>query len=223
MNNKPLIVQCDFDGTLIVNKASSGIKEEFGTEGWRSLEADYRAGKYSVEESNVRQFALLRASEYDIENYVNRELVVRDGLREFVAHCEELGIRFVIVSCGLDAYIRPTLKKYNIDYLETHSGQTEFYSSCGVNVKYFDPNGILITNGFKESFVRYFKSEGHIVVYMGDGMSDVAPAREADYVFARSTLRMKLAEHGIPHYEFETFNDVNDRIDSIMNEVKAKS
>lgn len=221
MNNKVLIVQSDFDGTITVDKTSTGIKEEFGSEGWQALESEYHAGNRSVEENNVLQYALVRASENDIADYVNREVVVRDGFQEFVAHCEDWGLRFVIVSSGLDAYINPTLKKYDIENLETHSGDASF-DSGGIQVKYLDPNGKAITSGFKESFVRYFKSKGHTVVYLGDGLSDVGPAKEADYVFARSDLRTNLAQQGAPHYTFETFNDVIEQIGVILKRANVQ-
>ena len=65
-----LLVQCDFDDTITVGNVSEAIREAFAPDGWRAMEEEYLAGKYSVEESNIRQFAPVRARKEDIEDFV---------------------------------------------------------------------------------------------------------------------------------------------------------
>jgi len=51
-----MIIQCDFDGTIIENNLSVLIREYFAPEAWRAIETDYLEGRITVEESNRRQF-----------------------------------------------------------------------------------------------------------------------------------------------------------------------
>ena len=218
--NSMLLVQCDFDDTISVGNVSIAIREAFGPGEWRRMDEEYHAGKYSVEESNIRQFALVPATAKDIEDFVFSEVVVRDGFADFVEYCRSEGVRLVVVSSGLDLYIDPTLRRIGLDHLEVHSGQARV-NGTGIRVEYADPSGSVIVRGFKESFLRDFKRSGNTVAYIGDGLSDIVPAGEADFVIARSTLRGHLKAEGIPFYSFETFNDVRGHVEGIRQLIES--
>ena len=75
-------------------------------------------------------------------------------------------------------------------------------------MRYLSPRGIEVSDGFKLSYDRAFRDAGDLVAYGGDGASDVAAARLAYAVFARSTLRDDLRDEHPRVYPFETFHDV---------------
>ncbi len=209
-----LLVQCDFDDTISVGNVSSAIREAFGNDDWRPIDEGYQAGRYSVEESNIRQFALIRVPKKELSEFVSTDVVVREGFEEFVEYCNASQIRLVIVSSGLDIYIVPTLKRLGLEHLEMHSAKADVTPS-GIGVSYTDPSGAPLTQGFKESFTREFKKNGHTVVYVGDGRSDIVPAGEADFAIARSFLERHLKANGVPYYGFETFADVRAHVEEI--------
>ena len=210
----PLLVQCDFDDTITVGNVSDAVRDEFSPVDWCPMEEEYVAGQYSVEESNIRQFGLITADRREIEEFVLGDVVVRYAFDEFVDYCRGEGIRLVVVSSGLDLYIQPVLHQLGLDDLEVFSAQTEVRPD-GIRVDYTDPSGSTITSGFKESYVRHFRSLGHTVACIGDGLSDVAPAVEADFAIARSTLQEHLTDRGVPHFAFETFSEVGGHLEEI--------
>lgn len=214
-----LIVQCDFDDTIAVGIVSTAILEAFASGGWRAMLQEYPGGKYSVEESNIRLFALVEAEKADIEEFVVGQVVLRYAFDEFVEYCQGEGIRLVIVSSGLDLYIQPTIRQLGLDHLEVYSGHA-LVTPKGVKVEYTNPSGALITQGFKESYVRHFKAEGNTVIYVGDGTSDIVPAGEADFVIARSTLEAHRKTNGLPYFGFETFNDVGKHVEEIRQRLR---
>lgn len=59
-----------------------------------------------------------------------------------------------------------------------------------------------------------------LIVFIGDGVSDLAAAREADVLFARSGLRLEeyCLEHNIPHIPFVTFADIKREIEALSRE-----
>ena len=215
-----LLVQCDFDDTVTIGNVSTSIREAFAPEDWTSMEEEFLSGKYSVEESNIRQFALVRADEAEIVDFVLGEVAFRYAFDEFVDYCQGEGIKLVIVSSGLDLYISPPLGQLGFDHLEVHSGKARV-TPGGIDVSYVDPAGAVITKGFKESYVRHFKSQGNTVVYVGDGLSDIVPAKEADFVIARSTLEQHLRANDLPHYTFDTFDDVGKHVEEIRHELEG--
>ena len=136
------------------------------------------------------------------------------GFGEVVEFCEGVGIRLAVVSSGLDIYIHPTLRKLGLDHLEMHSATAEVTPS-GIDVRYTDPSGAPIDRGFKDSYVRHFKSEAHTVIYVGDGLSDVSAAAAADFVIARSTLESRRRSEGLPYLPFSDFRDVLSHVQRI--------
>ena len=216
----PILVQCDFDDTVTVGNVSTAVRDEFCQVDWRTMEDEYLAGKYSVEESNVRQFGLIVADREEIEEFVVGDVVVRYAFDDFVDYCRGVGIRLVIVSSGLDLYIRPIMRQLGLEDLEIFSGSAEV-ASDGIRVEYSDPSGAPITSGFKESYLRHFQCQGNAVVYVGDGLSDIVPAQKADFVIARSTLREHLTGRGVSHFAFETFNDVGTHVEEVRQRLRG--
>ena len=209
-----LMVQCDFDDTITIGNVSTLLREAFAPDCWRDMEEEYYSGRYSVEESNIRQFALVKVTKEEIEEFVVAKVVVREGFNEFVDYCHEKGIKLVVVSSGLDLYINPTMNREGLAHLEVYSAEAQVTES-GIQVEYTDPSGSLITRGFKESYLRAFKRKGHTVIYLGDGLSDVVPATEGDFVIARSTLERHLRKVRVPCYGFGTFHDVIRHVEDV--------
>ena len=56
----------DFDDTVILENSTRLIFEKFATGHWRALEAEYHAGKMTVEQFNIAAFDLVEASEDDL-------------------------------------------------------------------------------------------------------------------------------------------------------------
>lgn len=64
-----------------------------------------------------------------------------------------------------------------------------------------------------------------LVIFIGDGVSDLAAAREADVLFARRGLRLEefCIEHKIPHIPFDSFRDIQGEIEKIVFEDAKKT
>jgi len=57
-----MLIQCDFDGTIIRNNMSVLLRENFARGDWRQIEAAYMQRSLTVEESNRQQYRLIRQS-----------------------------------------------------------------------------------------------------------------------------------------------------------------
>jgi hypothetical protein len=64
-----------------------------------------------------------------------------------------------------------------------------------------------------------------LIVFIGDGVSDLPAAREADVLFARRGLRLEeyCIEHGIPYIPFDSFADVKKEVEAISLEDQKKT
>lgn len=59
-----------------------------------------------------------------------------------------------------------------------------------------------------------------LIVFIGDGVSDLPAAREADVLFARRGLHLEeyCQEHDIPYIPFDTFADIKKKLQEIAEE-----
>jgi len=202
-----MIVQCYFDGTITKNNLSLLIREHFAPEVWRDIEADYLREQITVEESNRRQFALIKESKERLQEFVRCNIDVRQGFPEFIADCKVKGTPLVIVSSGLDFYIEAVLSKLGMSDIELYCGKTEF-NEKGIIVSYSNQTGNTIKQGFKVSKLNWLKQRDNTIIYIGDGLSDLEAARHANFVFATGHLAMLLKEEHIRWNQFNNFLDI---------------
>ncbi len=202
-----MIIQCDFDGTITRNNLSVLLRQNFARGDWQKVESDYLNGRMTVEQSNKLQYALIREPKDKLQEFVRQHIELRPGFVDFVRHCRDTTIPLVIVSSGLDFYIETALVHIGMEDLELHSGQTSFGQE-GILVSYTDPEGNLINEGFKRKHLTWLRKRDSHIVYIGDGLSDLDAARNADHIFATDHLLRLLSSSSVAFSEFSDFHDV---------------
>jgi 2-hydroxy-3-keto-5-methylthiopentenyl-1-phosphate phosphatase len=200
------LVQCDFDGTVTEKDASFFLLDAFAQGDWRRLLREYKEHRISVGQFNTAAFAMVKADEPALLEALKDKVKVRAGFQELVDYCLRKGFRFVIVSNGLDFYINAILKDLGLENIEVHAAQSSFHPE-GMRVQYIGPDGKRLEDGFKEAYIRSFLKLGYRVIYMGNGDSDVAPARYAHHVFATGELQANCRENDLNCKPFESFLD----------------
>ena len=195
----------DFDDTIILENSTRLILEQFGAGDWRGLEADYHAGKMTVEQFNIATFDLVEATEEQLVDAVRSGVHVRDGFIELCDWAHWNNWLPVVISNGFDFCLETVFASLGLDRVARHSGRTRF--SYRWRVRYDSPRGVEVQDGFKVAYAAAFKNSGDCVVYFGDGASDVPAAKMATAVFARDTLLERLAGHDRPVFPFESFRD----------------
>lgn len=201
------LVQCDFDGTITEEDTSFFLLDAFAQGDWRRLLQDYKEHKISVGEFNTKAFATVKADKHTLLEALKGAVKVRAGFHELVNYCLGEGFRLVIVSNGLDFYIKAVLKDLGLGNIEVYAAQASFHPE-GMKVQYVGPDGKRLENGFKEAYIKSFLKLGYKVIYVGNGDSDVAPAKYAHHVFATGDLLVYCRENNLKYKPFATFRDV---------------
>ena len=210
-NNRKILVQCDFDGTVTTEDISFMLLDAFAIGDWHKLDDEYGAGKITVGQFNERAFALVRAGKKEMLDYLKGKVVIRQGFKRFVRLCNEKGFRLVIVSNGLDFYIKQILTDIGLDNLEFHASETRFLAE-GLKVRYVDPDGKNVDSNFKDKYVSHFIYEGYKVAYIGNGTSDLSPAKRAQHVFATESLLKHCRRTGLICVPFTSFHEISEVI-----------
>ncbi len=201
------IVQCDFDGTITQEEQSFLLLDTFARGDWKQLLKDYREGKISVNYFNTKAFAMVKEDRQTLIDFVRSKVKIRDGFSELLACCHRNGFRFIIVSNGLDFYIRAILREIRVENIKVFAAQTRF-TSKGIEAKYIGPNGAQLESDFKEAYVNSFRRTGRRIMYVGDGLSDIRTAKQAQHIFARSELLNYCRKANLDCTPFVDLNDV---------------
>ena len=206
-----MIIQCDFDGTITRNNLSVLLRQRFARGDWQQIESDYLDGNLTVEQSNRLQYVLIKEPKERLQEFVRQHVEVRPGFVGFARYCHETGIPLVIVSSGLDFYIETVLAQIGMQNLELHCGQTSF-DKDGIVVSYTDPEGNIINEGFKKRYLNWLKKRDNDITYIGDGLSGLEAARNADHVFATDHLLRLLSTDSVAYSAFSDFYDLLNQI-----------
>jgi 2-hydroxy-3-keto-5-methylthiopentenyl-1-phosphate phosphatase len=206
---KPLLIACDFDGTITQRDALHVIVDQYGERDlWATLGPRVRRGEMTVEQAMQEEFSHVRATAAQVRDAVREHAPVRDGFHDFVAWCEALGHRLLVLSNGFRSIIEPVLADVGLERLEVVSNDARFGPN-GAQLVWADrgPRCLLCDRPCKRQPLRQ-RWDGERLVYVGDGISDRCASLLADVVFARDGLAEHLEASGVPFAPFDDFHDV---------------
>jgi len=158
------------------------------------------------------------------------ELEMDPGFKDFHEFCLRRNIPFNVISAGLKPVLKRLLDEFigsdkakHIDIVSNDLIIDDDTGEWQVEWRHDTPLGHDKSKTIKEARAQANEqSEGDrppLIVFIGDGVSDLPAAREADVLFARSGLRLEeyCVEHKIPFIPFESFGDIKKEIQTIIN------
>jgi len=210
-------VVVDFDGTVTERAVSYMLLERFGRPGWRDLDKAYAAGELNAREVVARQFSMVDATDQEVADFARQHVQLREGFTEFVSHLRGLGYPVAIASEGLDIYIDPVLEENGVEYVNVFYNEATRGADGRLVPRYPHPDMECEECGnCKSGLVKALQADGNYVVFIGNGRTDLCPARYANIVFARDGLARNLQEEGRPYILFEDFHDILEAWDSVV-------
>ena len=201
------VIQCDFDGTVTEDDTSFLLLDAFARGNWCRVLDQYKKHRISVGQFNRQVFATVKADEHTLLRALKGKVKIRDGFHELADYCSKQGFRLVIISNGLEFYIKATLEEIGLENVEAHAAQVQF-DPLGMKVRYMGPDGQELDDGFKEAYVELFLRQGYKVIYVGNGDSDIIPAQHAHRIFARGELLTYCRTNNLGCNAFDSFTDV---------------
>ncbi|PLR76121.1 2-hydroxy-3-keto-5-methylthiopentenyl-1-phosphate phosphatase [Bacillus sp. V3-13] len=215
-------VFCDFDGTITEKDNIIAIMEKFAPSDSEPLKEQILSGQISIMEGVGKLFSLLPSSLKDeIIDFAVENAVIRAGFKEFAAFLANEDIPLYIVSGGIDFFVEPILEgtgpitglycngsdfsAERIKILWPHSCDSHCSNGCGC---------------CKPSVIRSLDGENLDKIVIGDSITDVEAAKQADFILARDLLARKCEELGLPYKPFNTFFDC---VDSIREKIGVRA
>jgi 2-hydroxy-3-keto-5-methylthiopentenyl-1-phosphate phosphatase len=207
ISKKQPIIFCDFDGTITENDNIVAIMKRFAPPEWEPIKDNILAQRISIKKGVGQFFRLLPASlKEEITEFILNDAKIREGFGTFVEYIKKQEIDFIVVSGGMDFFVHPLLEEYD---LPIYCNEAKFDEST-IRVEWphsCDEKCDNECGNCKPSILRE-KGAGRFKVVIGDSITDLQAAKQADLVIARDFLLQKCQELKIPHTSFETFHDV---------------
>lgn len=200
-----IAVLSDFDGTITVEDVAELLLHEFTGDAWLAIERQH--ARIGTRETLHRQFDLVRAPQDRVLAAAKRLARLDPAFPPFLAFCRARGIPVEIVSEGFDAYLDPLLRMWNLDVPFRTNAAAFREDRIEITHPYADPTCTLCGT-CKMKRVLELRAAGYRVAYVGNGISDICPALEADLVFAKADLERLCLEHERAYVRFRDFADV---------------
>ncbi|MGV2940952.1 2-hydroxy-3-keto-5-methylthiopentenyl-1-phosphate phosphatase [Mesobacillus sp. LC4] len=208
------VIFCDFDGTVTEKDNIIAIMNEFGSDGWDEIKEAVLGRRISIREGVGKMFSLLPVSKKEeIIQFAVQNARIRPGFQEFLDYAHEEGIPVYIVSGGIDFFIEPIIQKFG-PLAGVYCNSSDF---TGSTIKIEWPNSCddQCSNDCgccKPSIMRKLEKKSAYKIVIGDSVTDLEAAKQADLVLARDYLKDKCEEWKIEHRPFETFYDCIDAL-----------
>ncbi|MBR2069771.1 MAG: MtnX-like HAD-IB family phosphatase [Candidatus Gastranaerophilales bacterium] len=206
---KDLIIVSDFDGTITKKDSLYNFFKSYANASWLEVEKLWEEGKISSKECLMREFELVEGLGEDLVNeYINNVELDLDFI-EFNNYRIKQGIKLIIVSDGIDYFIKKILAKYKIENIEIISNHAEFINKkLKLSFPNSNPDCKNASATCKCAVVSNLKKYYNKIVYLGDGVSDYCVCAKADILYAKGSLIKYCKANNINHIEFQNFKDV---------------
>ncbi|WP_088103372.1 2-hydroxy-3-keto-5-methylthiopentenyl-1-phosphate phosphatase [Halalkalibacter urbisdiaboli] len=208
---KQPVIFCDFDGTITNNDNIIVLMKRFAPPEWEAIKDDILGQKVTIQEGVSHLFSLLSTElKQDLISFLLETAEIRDGFREILLFTGERNIEFYVVSGGIDFFIYPLLEPFAILNNHIYCNGSDF---SGETITITWPNSCdeQCHNGCgccKPSIMRRFPAEEYERIVIGDSITDLQAAKQADIVYARDFLIEKCEELSIAYTPFTSFHDV---------------
>lgn len=211
----------DFDGTVTEEDVGVSILNTFSLEDWHVYEKLYLAGDISLRDCLAGEYTTLPSDEPTLTQHAVETTEIRKGFHDFVEYCSNQKWPTLIVSGGLDFYIRAILDKNGLSDQEFVSGHAVFSGGKRLSVRWDkEPLSCLRSGTCKCHYVSRMTAAGYSVVFIGDGITDTCVVDKADYVFARHRLASYCEEKNIIFSYFNTFYEIKELLSEIVKRRK---
>ena len=201
-----LIIVSDFDGTITAEDSLYKFFKDYAKDKWLEVENLWIEGKIGSMECLKREFELVEGLNKKLIDSYSSTIKLDPYFKNFI---EKNHHNFLIVSDGVDYFIKKILENNHLENIEVISNHGEFINDkFELSFPNKNDNCLNKSGTCKCSVIKKLKEKYKKVLYIGDGKSDFCAADKADILFAKGSLLKHCKLNNINCIEFENFNDI---------------
>lgn len=201
------IVFCDFDGTITAQETFVGMLKAFTPELSAQLMPRMYDRSLTLREGVRQLLESIPSQRYNEIIEFALEQPIRPGLKELLDFLGEQSIPFVVISGGVHAMIEAVLQREGLlgqvkAIAAVHLDRTREFLKV---VSHYEGETELIA---KVQVMSQYPAQETIAI--GDSVTDINMALQADLVFARDRLPTYLDAEGKPYLPWSDFFKIRD-------------
>jgi 2-hydroxy-3-keto-5-methylthiopentenyl-1-phosphate phosphatase len=212
----PFAVYCDFDGTVTTEDSTDFILENLADARWKYFEAMWEQGEITSKECMAEQIPLIQGGWQAIETLLPR-ISLEPTFLPFAHWCRSRGIPLYIVSEGLDRVIYHLLQRHNVPVTEIWANRLHEDDQNNLYLTFPNPaTEITCQAGLCKCRILSQAEDTPLKVVIGDGLSDLCWASNADLLFAKSKLLDYCRKQYISCHAFPDFTEIQEILSPLL-------
>ena len=208
-------VYFDFDNTITVFDVLDDIIKRFSiNKKWISIEKRWKQGKIGSKECLKRQLASVRISRKELLKYLS-SIKLDLHFKKLYAFLKDKGIHPVILSDDFSFIIKRLLLNNDVKGIKVYSNELKFKKDRLVlSFPHTNNSCFMCAHCKKKNLLK--KPFSDKIIYIGDGFSDVCPAKQADIVFAKGSLLKYFRKAQRKCVAIKDLGDVYNRLKGVL-------
>lgn len=200
------------------------------------LDEQIKSGERSFRDVSEEMWGSLNIPFEDGFEVMEQTLEIDPDFQHFHKFCVDNNIPFNVISAGLKPILRRVLDTFLGEEQAKHieivandaqikEDGSEWKPIWRHDTELGHDKALSIAEAREEAELACEDGTIPLIVFIGDGVSDLPAAREADVLFARKGLRLEeyCIENKIPYIGFDTFADIEKEVKKIMIEDEQKT
>ena len=198
----------DFDNTITSFDVLDDIIKRFSVDDkWKAVEKLWLDGKIGSRECLKKQIEMVRVTRRDLLRYLGK-VKVNPYFKKIIPILQKNHAGPVILSDDFDFIVGTILRNNGIKGLDVRTNRIKLKDSRLIpSFPYTNSDCWKCAHCKKKNLLEGgFGSK--ITIYIGDGRSDVCPAKKADLVFAKGSLLKHFRQNQLPYRRFKDLREV---------------
>jgi 2,3-diketo-5-methylthio-1-phosphopentane phosphatase len=203
-------VWLDFDGTITRRDVIDELLQRYSIDdSWKTFEQQWQASLIGSRQCLEEQFDLIRISQDELDNFLDG-VELDTGFFSLLMLLNSLAVPVAILSDSVDVFIMRILQRHGVKNVPVRSNTMVRHSlEIELCCPYGDPKCECGAAHCKCSSIRAIGDPKRKSIYIGDGISDLCPARKADLVFAKGALSQCLEKNSLKFIRYSNLNEVS--------------
>jgi len=208
INPQKCVVFFDFDNTIATCDVFDSMLPVFSRDNlWVKLEKDWEDGKIGSHKCLKDQIRGLSITRPALDNYLSG-IRLDPYFSKLVSILSGMKIKIVVLSDNFDYILKRILHNHGIRNLNIYSNKLNFKGGRLTPVFPYRNKKCNICAHCKSKNLLANVSHDSIIIYIGDGRSDICPSKYADIVFAKDSLLSYFQEKKLTCFSYKSLKDV---------------
>lgn len=214
----------DFDGTITQTDIGENMFLRFGneTEAYSIIQRWIDKEISSKESWELLCATIKNYNQDEFDNFIS-EIKIDPYFNDFYDFCLANNIEIIVLSDGLDYYIKKFFKANGLEHIKFFSNEFTLNDRNEVIPKFpYSDEECNVCANCKRNHIIENSADSDITIYIGDGYSDTCPAQYVDFLFAKNSLLKFCELNRISYYPFSNFLDVQIIVAQLIGRKRIK-